>query len=141
MHGKNLKTIQGISTELEDLYDVTGTYYCSPEKIGEVNVIPCKQRLHFRDAYACYENLISSFELNTHNGLYKLNTFGEINNSELQCLLWLATLEKVSNLKGSFIAAFGRGRNNLSKHMFMSLISINFTFKKILQGMFFAVQR
>ena len=83
MHGKNLKTIQGISTELEDLYNVTGTYYCSPEKIGEVNVIPCKQRLHFRDAYACYENLISSFELNTHNGLYKLNTFGEINNSEL----------------------------------------------------------
>ena len=51
------------------------------------------------------------------------------------------TLEKASNLKGSFIAAFGRGRNNLSKNIFMSLISINFTFKKILQGVFFAVQR
>ena len=30
-----------------------------------------------------------------------------INNFELQYLLWLAALKKVSNLKGSFIAAFG----------------------------------
>ena len=54
-----------------------------------------------------------------HIGLYKLNTFGEINSSELQCLLWLATLEKASNLKGSFIAAFERGRDNLSKNIFV----------------------
>ena len=58
--------MQGISTELKDLFNVTGTYYCSSEKNGEDNVIPYKQRLHFRDAYVCYENLISSFKLNTH---------------------------------------------------------------------------
>ena len=46
----NLKTIQRISKELKDRYNLTRTYYYSSEKSWEDNVIPCR-RLRFRDAY------------------------------------------------------------------------------------------
>ena len=49
--GGNFQRIQGISKESKDLYNSARTYYYSSKVIWEDNVIPCKHRLLFRDAY------------------------------------------------------------------------------------------